>query len=258
MENLTETERLSRIQTHWSAMLATGNSPKSPLHEILLRYYRAAFRYLQAMVRSPAVAEELVQEFAIRFLRGDFLSADPDRGRFRDYLKIALRNQVCDYWRRQQRDLKQHGSEMPDPSTPPTDLESETQFFQTWRDELLARSWEGLARMEDESGKPYCSALRLKTQQPSLRSNELAEQLAAMRGKPMTAESYRQIVHRAREAFAELLLDEVAQSLDPPPNSSPPNDAASLQRIEDELIELKMLDYCRRALDRRRSQSAST
>src|SRR5262249_42324166 len=56
---------------------------------------------LRAMVRDDDAAEELTQEFAVRFLRGDFRQADPSRGRFRDLLKRALRHLAIDYWRRQ-------------------------------------------------------------------------------------------------------------------------------------------------------------
>jgi DNA-directed RNA polymerase specialized sigma24 family protein len=48
-------------------------------------------------VRDPEVADDLAQEFALRFLRGDFQRADPERGRCRDYLKRALINLVHDY-----------------------------------------------------------------------------------------------------------------------------------------------------------------
>ena len=51
----------------------------------------------------------------------------------------------------------------------------------------------------------------------------------------------RQTLHRARERFADLLLDEVIQSLDHP----------DAERLEQELIDLALLEYCRPALERR-------
>jgi hypothetical protein len=53
----------------------------------------------------------------------------------------------------------------------------------------------------------------------------------------------RQTLHRAREKFAVLLLDEVARSLQ----------TDDLDRIEQELIDLGLQSYCRSALTRRRS-----
>jgi hypothetical protein len=73
-------ERLSRIQTLWTRLLApVAEADKS----LVLRYYGAALRYLQALVQDGAVAEELAQDFAVRFLNGHYSQVDPERGRFR-------------------------------------------------------------------------------------------------------------------------------------------------------------------------------
>ena len=40
------------------------------------RYLRSVFRYLLAITRNAESAEELTQEFSLRFLRGDFQRAD--------------------------------------------------------------------------------------------------------------------------------------------------------------------------------------
>ena len=70
----------------------------------------------------------------------------------------------------------------------------------------------------------------------------MAEHLTAQLRKPLTAVGVRQVLHRAREKFADLLLDEVAHSLDSP----------TAEQLEQELVELGLLDYCRPALERRR------
>jgi hypothetical protein len=57
----------------------------------------------------------------------------------------------------------------------------------------------------------------------------------------LTAVGVRQLLHRARERFADLLLEEVAQSLDAP----------TPELLEQELIDLRLLDCCRTALERR-------
>ena len=51
------------------------------------------------------------------------------------------------------------------------------------------------------------------------------------------------LLHRAREKFADLLLDEVLNSLA----------EGSLPEVEEELIELDLLEYCRPALEKRRA-----
>src|SRR4051794_28381156 len=96
-------QRLSRIKTRWTMVFQAhrgqGAEMAAAQRRLLLRYYRAAFRYLRAMVRDVDAAEELTQDFVVRFCRGDFKRADPSRGRFRDLLKRALRHMVIDFWR---------------------------------------------------------------------------------------------------------------------------------------------------------------
>ena len=52
------------------------------------------------------------------------------------------------------------------------------------------------------------------------------------------------MLHRSRDAFADLLLDEVINSLAD----------GSLDAAEQELIELDLLEYCKPALERRREK----
>src|SRR6266404_8082392 len=98
-------DQLSDIETCWEEMEKAhegqGDARVAAQKELLLRYYGAAQRYLLAIVRDPQVAEELTQDFAVRFLRGDFRHADPGQGRFRDFLKTALRHMAQDFWRKQ-------------------------------------------------------------------------------------------------------------------------------------------------------------
>jgi len=244
-----QNERLSRIKTHWSLVFQAKEDPHDvgarAQCELLLRYYGAVYRYLVGMLRDPAAAEELTQEFAVRFLRGDFRNADPQRGRFRDFLKAAVRHLVIDYWREQNRQ-KEADDQLPadsaaGPAAPESSSESDAEFLSSWREELLARSWEAVEQFQQESSSPYYTVLRGKTEQPEVRSAQLAEQLRAQLGKPFTEAGVRQILHRAREKFAELIVEEVARSLP----------AGGRSELEQELIELGLLDYCKSALNRR-------
>src|SRR5438874_6628061 len=85
---------LSQIATRWTLLLqAHGveeDARTAALAQLLPRYVAPAYYYLLCRVRDEGLAEELCQEFALRFLRGRFRHADPLRGRFRDYLRVAL------------------------------------------------------------------------------------------------------------------------------------------------------------------------
>jgi RNA polymerase sigma-70 factor (ECF subfamily) len=241
------TGRLTAISTQWTMLLAAhregGDAATRAQGELLLRYYRAVYRYLLGTVHDPAVAEELTQDFAVRFLRGDFRRADPGRGRFRDFLKTALRHLALDYWRKKASAPEPLGAAEATLAAPPTAEHLDESFLARWREELLGRAWEALARAQEESGQPYYSVLRAKAADPKARSAQLAEALQAQLGKPVSAAGLRQLVHRAREKFAELLVREVASSL----QTSDP------EALEQELIDLDLLPYCRSALRRDRN-----
>ena len=103
-------------------------------------------------------------------------------------------------------------------------------------------TWVALERFERETGQPHHTVLRFRTDNPLLSSADLAEQLGAKLGRTYGVHAVRQTLHRAREKFADLLLDELVRSLERP----------SADRLEEELTDLGLLSYCRSALQRRR------
>ncbi len=244
-------ERLSQIQTIWTSMFSSsaGSSDTiatrrgKALRELVLRYYGSVYRYILGMVRDPEVAMELTQDFASRFLRGDYMKADPTRGRFRDFLKVSVRNLVMDHWRRKP-PPGQMPVDAPEPGDDSQQKADQEAFVASFREEVLARTWEALAEAEKTSGKPYYTVLRFKIQNSQLSSTEMAEKLSEQLGKPLSAENARKILQRARSDFADLLLDEVARTLDNPGN----------EELAQELADLRLLDYCKSALERRAKQ----
>src|SRR5262249_59469841 len=112
------------------------------------------------------------------------------------------------------------------------------QFLNTWRTDLLNRTWDALAEEERKTGRPMHTVLHFRAGNPDMRSAQMAEQLSTRLGKEVTADWVRKWLHSAREKFAELLLVEVKASLrDPTPDS-----------VEQELIDLGLLEYCKSAL----------
>ena len=247
---------LSRIQTVWSMVRqAHGDhaAVQSAQQLLLDRYGGAVRRYALAALRDEDGADEVFQEFALRFVRGDFGAADPERGRFRAFVKTVVYRLIVDYQRRKKKlgregQLHSAVAELSDPGEPASaagnEPDTEALFQASWRDELLARCWGKLAEYECTSGKPYHTVLRYRVKHPEARSGELADGLSKLMGKPLNAGAVRVTLHRARDAFADLLLDEVINSLAD----------SSLDAAENELIELDLLSYCKPALDRRREQ----
>jgi RNA polymerase sigma-70 factor (ECF subfamily) len=237
--------RLSRITTQWSLVFDAHQGPEAVASRaqqaLVQRYCGAIYRYLLVSVGDPDTADDLSQEFALRLVRGDFRNADPGRGRFRDFVKTALCHLIVDHRRRQQhRRHEALGADSSELAATAVTLPSDEEFLARWREELLNRAWEALARQEQEAGQPYYTVLRFRAENPSVRSAEMARLLGPRVGKTLTDVGIRQTLHRAREKFAELLLAEVGHSLQ--------TDAPD--RLEQELIDLDLLAYCRTALDR--------
>jgi len=242
---------LSQIQTLWSVVeLAHGDNTamQSAQQKMLDRYGGAVRRYALAALRDEDAADEVFQEFALKFIRGDFRGADPGKGRFRAFVKTVVYRLIVDYQRRQKklgREGQMHSNLAEPGALDSADGNDEDALFHaSWRDDLLARCWGKLAEYECASGKPYHTVLRHRVEHPEARSGELAAELSKLTGKPLNAGAVRVTLHRARDAFADLLLDEVINSLAD----------SSLDAAESELIELDLLSYCKPALDRRREQ----
>ncbi|MCI0464491.1 MAG: sigma-70 family RNA polymerase sigma factor [Gemmataceae bacterium] len=231
-------ERLSQITTLWP-LLRQAHGGQADLarlaqQELIQRYCGAVYRYLLGAVHDEEAALELFQEFALRFVRGDFRRADPQRGRFRDYVKAVLINLVNDY-RAAARDrplpLPADHPAPPDPKGP------EVRFVASWREELLTRVWAALAELRPT----LFAVLLLHVRRPDLTSAQMTEHLTAELGRPFTPTRVRVTLHRARERFADLLLDEVAHSLEAPTEAE----------LCEELRALDLLTLCRPALHRR-------
>jgi RNA polymerase sigma-70 factor (ECF subfamily) len=240
MENSLGQQHLSDISTLWAALRQAGEGPSDTAaearHLLLQRYGGAVQRYLHGAVQDPHAADEVFQEFALALLRGEFGKAAPERGRFRDYIKTALFHLVSKHYDRQRRQPRALAADSPALADLPAREDAEGRFQESWKAELLARTWQALA-----DAQPVLHAvLRLRTDQPKLPSPEAAAMLAQKLGKRFTPESMRQALHRARVKYVDLLLDEVAHSLAAP----------TRKQMEQELQELSLLEHCRAGLDR--------
>jgi RNA polymerase sigma-70 factor (ECF subfamily) len=246
MSDESQDRRLYNISTLWSivALAHAGSSEtaRTAQHRLLERYGGAIRRYLTVSLRDPVAAEELFQEFALRFLSGDFRHAHPHRGRFRDYVKTSLAHLIGNYYKQLRRQPRSLNPMHPEPTNEATaSPELDPIFLASWRDELLAQAWHALAQAESAHTPPFYTVLRFRSDHPELSSREMAAQLGTRLGKPLTAAGVRQMLHRARERFADLLVEEVAQTLGEPTD----------ERLEEEFLDLELYEYCRVALQRR-------
>src|SRR6266571_5185734 len=91
--------------THWSVVLAAGQTASPQAEEALEKLCRAYWYPLYAYVRrqgfSPEDAQDLTQEFFARFLqKKSFRRADRERGKFRTFLLTSLQHFLAHEWER--------------------------------------------------------------------------------------------------------------------------------------------------------------
>src|SRR5262245_9344598 len=241
--------RLSQIQTLWTVVCRAGGDDSTRVvnaaqEQLLARYGKAVHRYLLGALRDQDTADELFQEFALRFVRGDLGGADPARGRFRDYLKGVLSHLIGDFYRRRRKQpLALHGEFEP-AAAADEPIGSDEDFLKSWQNELLNRAWGALLQLEVENEQPFHTVLKFRAANPEMRSEQMATELSNQLGKTVNAAWVRQTLHRAREKFAEALVEEVVQTLESP----------TVSMLEQELIDIGLIEYCRPFLSKLRSE----
>ncbi len=244
-------ERLNLISTTTTLVRQALHGPDAERRQaqaqLLERYGGAVRRYLLASARDSEAADELFQEFALRLCHGDLSGFDPERGRFRDYVKGILLHLVFDHHGQRRKQPKRLASDHPGPSVqPPSLLDVERAFLASWRDELLARSWELLSESDRTTGQPFYTVLRFRADHPEMPSAQMAVELGRALDRPLTAAGVRQTLKRAREKFAQILVAEVVHSLAAP----------TAEQLEQELSQLGLLEYCQSALPQQAGDAA--
>lgn len=225
---MSEPQRLDEIITRWETL----SEPAA----FVMRYATAVRRYVIAIVRDEELAEEVLQDFLLQVMSSGFKTADRTRGRFRDYLKVLVRNAALARLRRAQAEAKQtrDGRALDGLHCEAAETEAELEWRDQWRRSIMERAWGALERHQRKStGNLSFAVLWLVAQYPAENSKVLSRRASALAGAPVEPDAFRKQLSRARRLFARLLLREVAQTLrDPTP-----------QMVEEELVELGLMKY---------------
>jgi RNA polymerase sigma-70 factor (ECF subfamily) len=229
--------RIDQIATRWSLVRRahTAGEPTSAAEarqQLVLHYAPAVRKYIGGILHHTEDADELAQDVVVRLLRGDFAGADPNRGRFRDLLKTAVRNMVRHHWEKQ--NLRRPADLELDHVADDDTNEVDDEWHKTWQNTVVDHVWAVLKDDEDKGqGPPAYTVLRLRTLHPDDSSDQLAGRLAAVLGTPVRADACRQILRRARVKFAEALVKEIRMGLAEP----------SDDEVREELAALGLLEY---------------
>ena len=218
---------LDEISTRWTQV-------KDPA-QFVLRYSAAIRAYLLALLKDEHDADDVSQDFVLHFLQRGLTAADPDRGRFRDYLKVAVRRAA---WAHERKSARRPHAERPlrDAIDPAADSEADHQWQEEWRKCLVQRAARGIERyVQKHPGCGYDVALAIAREHPELDSSARARRAAELLGKSVSPAALRQMLRRARSLLRELLVAEVSKTLREPTPAA----------IEEELADLGLLALVR-------------
>ena len=214
--------------THWSVVLASGNSAIPGTHEALEKLCRTYWYPLYAYVRrrghNAHEAQDLTQEFFARFLESHALrGVNREKGLFRSFLLAAMNHFLANEWKRGQTlkrggavsiiSLDEAAAEERYRLEPATDLTPERIYERRWALTLLDQV---LARLREEyviDGKgTLFEQLRI-----FLSDAKGAMSYADAAAKTGLSEAAaRQAVHRMRQRYRDLMRAEIANTVSSP------------------------------------------
>jgi RNA polymerase sigma factor (sigma-70 family) len=233
--------RLQFVTTHWSMVLAASgplSHERSEALEALCRaYWYPLYAYIRRSGQGPEDAKDLTQSFISQFLEKGALSlADRLRGRFRTFLLTALKHYLIDEDRR--RTAQKRGGGRPLEPLENEDGEERYQFEPadlTSPDVLYDRGWaravlaQALSRLREEyrgsTHGPGFEALKdyVWGERSGLSCGELGREIG------LSEEAAKKAVQRMRHRFAQLLRQQIAETVSTP------------AELEDELRHLSSL-----------------
>ena len=207
--------------THWSLVVASrgkDSAARTALGQLCQIYRGAVLAYARRHSRSPEEAEDLTQAFFLEFLEHEVhASADPCRGRFRNYLYAALRHfisHVRAHDGAQKRGGGQHWVALDtvqgdyledgDGGTP------EQVFERAWAYAALEQAMEQLGREQAQAGRSliFTRLREFLLEPPEQATYKLVAQELGLRANTVAV-----TVYRLRERLRELVRIELSRTV---------------------------------------------
>jgi len=191
---------------------------RAALETLCRAYWYPLYAYLRRMGQAPHDAEDLTQEFFARLLEKDWLlAADPEKGRFRTFLLVALKRFIAKEWRRAT--AQKRGGAQPHLPLDTTDAErryagepvaalaADDIYERRWAMTMLDQALERLSAEFAQAGKAaeFDGLKRwLTADRGQIPYGELAAELGSSEGAVRVA------VHRLRKRFRQLFREAIA------------------------------------------------
>lgn len=209
--------------TAWSVVLRAGQDGPDAgraLADLCSAYWYPLYAWARRVGRASADAEDAVQSFFAGLLERNVVGhADPERGRFRNFLLAAFRQFLAREHRRESAQCRGGGRVI-------VSLDGESRYAMEPTDSvtpeaLYERAWalavlrSALARLRAE----YASAGKAElfdVLEGFLTDRSEADYASVATRLGMKAGAVRVAVHRLKGRFAEALRDEVGQTCDRP------------------------------------------
>jgi RNA polymerase sigma factor (sigma-70 family) len=227
---MTGLDRRARFATtRWTVVLRAGNSDEASSREALEQLCRQYWFPLYAFVRrkghSPEDAADLTQDFFTKLLQNGFpAGAEPGKGRFRTFLLTSLSRFLINDWIKSRRVKRGSGerhlsiealieesgevsylAEVAHGETP------EELYQRTWAETLLKKVFHRLEQECLDRGDARFDVLRSfldPGQDDAPRLQDAAGRLG------LTVPAFKSLLHRFRQRYRALLLEEVGQTVD--------------------------------------------
>jgi RNA polymerase sigma-70 factor (ECF subfamily) len=216
------------VTTHWSVVLTANQCDTTRAREALGRlcqtYWYPLYAYVRRRGHSAPDAQDLTQAFFARLLEKNWIgSADPEKGRFRAFLLIAMKRFLADEWdrvRAQKRGggqplltLQFDSAETRLSHEPADEITPEQSFERRWVLTLLDEVLNRLRTEYDREGNGELFA----ELHPCLVGDRAALPYAELAGKLSLSENaVKSAVHRLRQHYRRLLRDEIARTVAAP------------------------------------------
>jgi len=212
--------------TSWGLVLG-ARADKSDLEVLLRAYWSPVYAFIRKKGFGPHDAADLTQEFLSEVLVGRDLigKADPSRGRFRSFLKTALRNFLVDH--RRKRGAKKSSPELgitsvDDPSaisaeSNPNDAPSHA-FDRQWAAAVLALTIERVESSCKEEGlDQQWQAFRINVLGPLTKKTRpmTMEELAEMVGA-VSPDQVSNMIQTVKRRFRRTLRQVVGETVSDP------------------------------------------
>ena len=164
---------------------------RDPAH-VVMRYAPAIRRHFHVLIRNEHDAEEAAPGVLSAHYPGRFFASAQERGRFRDYLRRAVRNAALNALR-DRRGPKSGLFRLPvDAMAEHCPLVEDQEWLAGWRRCLLKRAFRVLARHEQCSPANRChTVLRAIAKYPDADCRTLAAHVSRSTGRPLNAVAFR-------------------------------------------------------------------